>query len=345
MNPLHQMRRAAALVMGFVLLLSSCSFAQERLGPIREFLKDKRAANEQPQSPPANTQDATARIDKPGDYRFAIEHGGISRTYLIHVPPSYNAARPTPLLFSFHGGGAFMDYQASDENYGQISKSNKEGFIVVFPNGYSRQASGRFATWNAGSCCAAARDENIDDVGFVRQMVSNVSGQLNIDMGRIFATGMSNGGMFAYRLACEMSDTFKAVASVAGPDGMDKCNPKNPVSTLHIHARNDDHAQFEGGRGKGSRSRSTVTEFTSVPETVSRWVGRNQCKATPIRTLDKPGAFCEVYSECRGGVRVQLCVTETGKHSWPGASRTRGDEPASTAISANDVMWDFFMGR
>ena len=345
MNAFFVTARAAAVLTCSLLGLATSGFAQERQGPLRELLKERFLKKQQDLPAPVTDSDTKARISGPGDYSFSFEYGGLSRMYRIHVPPSYRAANPTPLLVSFHGGGASMEYQATDKNYGQISKSDREGFVVVFPNGYSKLRSGKFATWNAGTCCGGARDGKIDDVGFVRQVIENVSAQLDIDRNKIFATGMSNGGMFTYRLACEMSDVFKAIASVAGPDGTTNCTPKKPVSVLHIHARDDDHAQFEGGSGKKSMPGSVVTQFTSVPQTISNWVKRNECNAAPKRVLDKPGAYCDVYAQCNGNVEVELCVTATGGHSWPGAEKSRGDEPPSTAISANDVMWEFFKSR
>lgn len=306
-------------------------------------LRERIIQRQQKQPPPQATAGVGQKITKPGDYTFTIEHDGLQRSYMIHVPARYDPQQPAPLLVSLHGGGAFMAYQASDENYGQISKSDREGFIVAFPNGFSNLSSGKFATWNAGNCCGAARDENVDDVGFIRQMIQNLSGQLNIDRQRIFATGMSNGGLVAHRLACEMADTFRAIAPVADTDNTKSCNPSRPVSVLHIHAKNDDNMPFAGGLGKKSRA-AQVTEFTSVPESMSRWVKRNACNPTPKRVLERPGAYCDRYAPCSGDSRVQLCVTDAGAHSWPGARKTRG-EPASQAISANDVMWDFFMGR
>jgi len=337
--------RAATVLNCCLLCMAEPGFAQEPQGPFRKILKERFLKKQQDLPAPATDSDINARISKPGDYNFSFEYGGVSRMYRIHVPPSYRVTNPTPLLVSFHGGGASMEYQATDKNYGQISKSDKEGFVLVFPNGYSKFRSGKFATWNAGTCCGPARDEKVDDVGFVKQVIENVSGQLNIDRNRIFATGMSNGGMFAYRLACEMSDTLKAIASVAGPDGTMSCTPKKPVSILHIHARNDDHAQFEGGSGKKSMPGSLVTQFTSVSQTISNWVKRNECNTAPKRVLDKPGAYCDEYAQCKGNVEVELCVTASGGHSWPGAEKSRGDEPPSTAISANDVMWEFFKSR
>jgi polyhydroxybutyrate depolymerase len=279
---------------------------------------------------------------KSSDNIYEISQGGITRKYMVHVPPSYKADKPTPLVVAFHGGGGHMEHMAKDEAYGLISKSNKEGFIVAFPNGYSKFGSGKFATWYAGNCCGDARDKKIDDVGFIRKMVGQIEGKFNIDTQKIYATGMSNGGMISYVAACELSDVFKAIAAVAGTDNTVSCSHKSPVSVLHIHAQNDTHVLFNGGAGEGSfNDVSKVTDFTSVQSTIERWVGYNQCQAKPKRVLTVNGAYCDLYDECAGGSQVKLCVTDTGGHSWPGGHKNRG-EPTSQAISANDVMWDFF---
>jgi len=286
--------------------------------------------------------DVQKPMTQSGDYAFSINVQGISRKYLVHVPTGYNPAQPTPMVLAFHGGGGDMNYMARDEYYGLISKSNKEGFIVVFPNGYSKFEKGIFATWNAGNCCGDARDKKIDDVSFVRMIISHLERQMNVDKGRIFATGMSNGGMISYVMACEMSDVFKAIAPVAGTDNTITCSHQHPISVLHIHAQNDDHVLFKGGAGEGAfKDPSKVTDFTSVPETIHRWVTYNKCNATPNRVLTVNGAYCDLYTGCADGTEVKLCVTETGAHSWPGGYKPRGEEP-SQAISANDMMWDFF---
>jgi polyhydroxybutyrate depolymerase len=291
----------------------------------------------------ANTPE---KIEKPGTYSFEITQGSQTRRYMIHVPKGYKPEQAAPLVLLMHGGGGSMKIQARDSVYGLISKSNEAGFVAVFPNGYSRFASGKLATWNAGRCCGLSRDRKVDDVGFIRDVLQQVSQQLHIDKGRIFAAGMSNGAMMAYRLACELPETFRAIAAVAGTDNTLDCNPASPVSILHIHARDDDHVLFTGGAGQTFRDKASVTEFTSVPETVEKWVKLNGCESKAQRFLEKSGAFCERYAGCRGETSVQLCVTESGGHSWPGGRKPRmliSDRP-SKALSANDVMWDFFQG-
>ena len=101
---------------------------------------------------------------------------------------------------------------------------------------------------------------------------------------------------------------------------------------------------FNGGAGPGAfRDESKVMSFVSVPETVSRWVQRDRCALPPRRTLDQRGATCETYSGCAAGTSVQLCVTDTGGHSWPGADKVRRGKPAaSRALDANDQIWRFF---
>lgn len=326
-----------------VVLLSSVSAAQD--GPIRQGQTEHAMPGEQPKPAPNANMDAVTKITQPGDYPFSIQHDGLTRMYLVHVPPRYNPATPTPLLFALHGRGRDMGYMANDTEYGLITKSDHEGFVVVFPNGFSKLKSGKLASWNAGNCCADTPDQNIDDVGFIRRVAANVTHQMNIDRHRIYATGMSNGGMMVYRLACEMSDVFSAVASVAGTDNTRSCHPKYPVSVLHIHASNDTRVPFTGGTGPYTSDKSKFKSFTSVADTIAKWVQIDGCTTPSRRILEKNGAYCDVYSPCQGNTQVELCVTETGDHSWPGGVKPSGEKQPSQAISADDIMWDFFSRR
>ncbi|WP_029147868.1 PHB depolymerase family esterase [Methylophilus sp. 5] len=267
-----------------------------------------------------------------GDYEFAVTVNGDQRPYLVHVPKQAQAGQALPMVLVLHGGLGNRQVQATERFYHQVSAAEQYGYIVVFPNGYSRLPGGKFATWNAGSCCGPAVKKQSDDVAVIRRTIQDMQQRANVDANRIFVDGMSNGGMMAYRLACELSDTVSAIAAVAGTDNTQRCQPTKPVAILHIHAQDDDHVPFSGGKGQQSM---VDVSFVSVPATIQKWVQLNQASAQAERTLDVVGAYCEVH---RGGLApVQLCVTETGGHSWPG-----GGSAGSEAIVANEMIWQFF---
>ena len=256
----------------------------------------------------AGPRAACGRSGKPGDYIFTLRHNGLERRYRVHVPANYDATRPAAVLVALHGGGN-MEYQANDVRYGLISKSDSAGFIAVFPNGTRRMKRGMFATWNAGNCCAHARDASVDDVGFVRKVVEDVSRQWDVDRGRIYATGMSNGGLMAYRLACEASDLFTAIAAVRSP--IRGTCPRSPIL-------------------RRCRRRSRSGQVSRVARR-----SRSECSTCPARI-----AICTRRVAATPG--CSCATSESGGHSWPGGTKPRASEPPSTAISAGDVMWAFF---
>ena len=313
--------------------IGGTAFAQraERLQQIIERARELRGS--QPAEPNATP------IQAPGDYRFSFVHDGLTREYLVHVPKSYRPGHPTPMLIALHGGGGDADFQADDSKYKLISKSEQAGFIAVFPNGYSRFPSGVLATWNAGTCCGAAQKNNVDDVGFIREVIHRVERQANIDPQRVFATGMSNGAMMSWRLACEAPEV-RGIAPVEGTDNTTgQCVPSHPVPVIEFHAANDPNVPFNGGIGVGP----SHTSFKSVPDTQGKWVLIDRASVAKVeRVLTVPGAHCDVHPAGRGGAPVELCVTDTGGHSWPGGGTQQGRKRPSMAISANDLMWNFF---
>lgn len=333
------MLRRLLFTLAFATALPTVVHAQEAPTPsLRERIL---ARIQERRGAPANEAQETAAWQQPGTHRFTLPFGGQERGYLVHVPPQYRPGTPMPVVLALHGGGGSMEIQAS-AHYALVDKADAAGFLAVFPNGYSRFPGGKLATWNAGHCCGAARDTDSDDVGFVRAVLAQLEQRWSVDPRRVFATGMSNGAMMAYRLACDMPERIAAIAAVAGTDNTIQCPSGRAVAVLHIHAQDDTHVLFNGGAGPDAfRDPQAVTEFTSVPDTLRRWAARNQCSAAPERTLEVPGAHCDSYPSCIAP--VQLCVTDTGGHSWPGGSKVRsvGTTP-SQALRATDMAWDFF---
>lgn len=317
------------------LTLGLVSIAQA--GPLLDRLRERRQA---PSASQAEAEQAAAPT-APGTHRLSLRWQGETRHWMLHVPPGFQASRPTAVVYFFHGGGGNMAHGADDKLYGQISASDRLGHLVVFPNGHGRLKSGKLATWNAGNCCGAARDDQVDDVGFVRAIHAELLKRFSIDPKKVFAAGMSNGAMMSYRLACDAADLFTAITAVAGTDNTRVCQPSRPVSVLHIHARDDERVLFNGGAGKAS---DQVTDFTSVADSVARWVGHDACQTQPRTVMSQPGASCVEHDACQGGSRVRLCVTDTGGHAWPGGQKARGGR-GSDALSATDEMTRFFFGQ
>ena len=307
--------------------------AAQRGGQLRQVMEHARQIRAQQPADPNITP-----IRAPGDYRFSFVHGGITREYRVHVPASYRPGRPTAMLIALHGGGGDAAFQANDSKYGLISKSEQGGFIAVFPNGYSRWPSGVLATWNAGKCCGPAQKNNVDDVGFIREVIHRMERQASIDARRIFATGMSNGAMMSWRLACEAPE-IRAIAPVAGSDNTPACKPSRPVPIIEFHAFDDDHVPFNGGKGDLSVAQ---VDFVSVPSAQAKWVQIDRAQPKPSRVLTVAGAHCDLHRAGEGGAPVEQCVTDTGGHSWPGGGTQQGRKQPSMAISANDLMWNFF---
>ncbi len=270
-------------------------------------------------------------IRGPGDYRFSLVWHRIGRTYFVHVPNGYRGG-PMPMLIALHGEDGEGEFDQDSE---LVRKSNKAGFIVVSPDGYpliagAESSGGVRATWNAGRCCGPAQNHNADDVGFIREVISRVERQTKIDPQRIFATGYSNGAMMAWRLACE-SPEIRAIAPVAGTDNTTTCHPSHPVAVIEFHAMDDHDIPFAGGKGRQSIGR---IEFTSVPASQAKWVDIDHADSAATRVLAVRGAHCDVHHAKAGGAPVELCVTDKGRHNWPGATN---------AIDADDLMRNFFL--
>lgn len=336
-NSFATLPRLAALLAGITLVTAV------HAGPLLDKLRERRQAQAQAASQAsgtAPTADSPAPA-APGTHRLTLSWQGETRQWMLHIPPGFQTSRPAAVVYFFHGGGGNMEHGADDKLYAQISASDRLGHLVVFPNGHGRLKSGKLATWNAGNCCGAARDDQVDDVGFVRAIHAELLKRFAIDPKKVFAAGMSNGAMMSYRLACDASDLFTAITAVAGTDNTRSCQPSRPVSVLHIHAKDDERVLFNGGAGMRSDS---VTDFTSVSDSLARWVGHDSCQATPRKVLDVPGAQCVEHGGCQGGARVKLCVTDTGGHSWPGGQKARGGR-GSAALSATDEMTRFFFGQ
>lgn len=279
----------------------------------------------------------------PGDHHRTVEVGQLKRKYHVHIPPSYDGSKPMPVVLAFHGGGSNAGQMVLFS--GLSEKADAAGFIVVYPSG-----SGRFervATWNGGNCCGYAMNNKIDDVAFVRALLDDLTQVMNVDAKRVYATGISNGGILSYLLASELSDRIAAIAPVGGPMGTADCKPTRPVSVIHFHGTDDNFAPYNGGHGKRSVS---GTQFYSVDHSIKAWVQANGCPDTPRveklpdKASDGMTVTRKTYGPGKDGAEVVLITIHGGGHTWPGReSRARFLGPSTKDISANDLMWEFFL--
>jgi len=304
-----------------------------------------------PRRPATRAQAVPAPLH-PGDHRLALAFGGRKRTFLVHVPPRAEAGRALPVVVDFHGGGSNA---AQQRRYsGMDSTADRHGFIVVYPDGTGIiPGQRRLLTFNAGGCCPPATRNGVDDVGFTGAIVSELEQRARVDPLRLYATGISNGGMMAHRMAVD-SPRVAAVASVAGQLNVTTFAPARPVSVMEFHSVDDGRALYDGGLGPRFPGTRIRNRFPPVQTGIDRWVAHNGCPATPVvgPTLSgAPGTIDEgqtvtriTYGPGRDGAEVVLYRFTGSGHVWPGSTMAvpRLLGRATTLLDANEVMWEFF---
>lgn len=254
-----------------------------------------------------------------------IEHDGRARTFDLFVPSARDGDGAIPLVINMHGWGSSKEQQASFS--GMSEDAEERGYAVAYPQGFE-------SSWNGGACCGGAKAEDVDDVGFVVAIIEHLEDQACIDRDRVYATGFSNGGYMAYRIACEVPGMFAAVAPVAAVLGIapEDCNPDEPMSVIHFHGTADFNVAYDGRPWLGA---------PGVREVMEDWAARNGCDPDPVVTSQVDDVTCETWPSCDGDAEVTLCTIDGAGHCWPGnPDCTYGD--STTTISANQRMFDAF---
>jgi polyhydroxybutyrate depolymerase len=305
-------RRVAAAL----LVLTGCSVTSSASVTTTTFPAVVTTMTTTTAAPPARPRAPT------GDSVETMTHDGIERRYLLHVPTDLPVDRMVPLVLVLHGAGG--DPEDIEAGSGWNAVADERGMVVAYPEGDG-------GDWNAGACCGSAVRENHDDVGFLEELVDHLDGFAQIDPARVVLVGHSNGGMMAYRLACDPDSKVFGVASVAGTN-MAGCPPAHPLSFLEIHGTADRVVPFEGGSTTESEA-AGLPPLTPVELSVTWMVQALGCETTPDEvTVSK--TTTQTWSQCRDRVRAGF-VTLTGSgHSWP----------AGRSFDATSAIADFFFG-
>ena len=270
----------------------------------------------------------------------SLYHNEIWRNYLVHLPANYdqNANIKYPLVLVLHGGFGNAYNIEEQSQFSSKSDTAKVPFIVVYPEGVKSPLN--ISTWNAGGCCGYAASSNVDDVGFISALLDTIEQKYLIDVNRIYASGMSNGGMMTYRLAAELNYRFAAVAPVASVMvNENKFEPNNAIPIIHFHSFLDNNVPIDGGLGDGFANYT----YPPLDSILNIWANLNSCSIFDTVFNDNEKYLHETWTNCRDKNNIVLYVTYDGGHSWPGGTVPRiGGDQVSKQINATDLIWDFF---
>ncbi|HEX2921227.1 MAG TPA: PHB depolymerase family esterase [Bacteroidales bacterium] len=284
--------------------------------------------------------------------KLKLDHGGIRRTCKLYIPDLYDESKAVSLVIVLHGRGGNGDSMILITKKGFNRLANKDMFIVAYPDAVE-------LNWNDGRKDEQSHDrahrENIDDVGFISALIDEMMKIYKIDSARIYVTGISNGAIMCYRLACELSHLVAAIAPVDGNIPVmlyPECSPSMPVSVLAINNTDDPLVPFSGGDIHDKFNSLNLGKVLSVDESIAFWIRRNGCSTIPVaieikkrHPEDKTRVNVRRYINEHNGAEVVLYTIDGGGHTWPGGLQYL---PVSIIgktcrdFDANEVIWSFF---
>ena len=278
----------------------------------------------------------------PRDIRESITVDGRERTYNLHVPPSYNGSKPVPLVLALHG---HLGTGEGQERLGHMDQTSDEhGFIIAYPDGLDR-------SWADGRGASPSDKNGVNDVKFLSGLIVRLERQYKIDPGRVYATGMSNGGFMSGRLACDLSDRIVAVGIVAASLSTSTaaaCHPAKPVSVLIMQGTKDPLVPYDGGALGKNGDRGEVLSHDAA---VRKFGAVNHCsdnasrKHIPDTANDGTSVDLFIYSGCSAGTEVHGYTINDGGHAWPGGVQYLPQMvigKTSHNLNASETIWEFF---
>lgn len=383
------MQRSVALLLAVALVACGDSRPTDA-GPVKGATPDAAASGSTGGSPPdapdaatgsgapldgavgsADSSTVTPKADAGGGAMTADlvrdVPGFANRPYILHAPGGLIPTTPAPVVIVFHGGGGNADgvvrmtcplgTTGSPQCINRLA--DREGFLLVIPNGTGTLIAPNTRTWNAGGgtgnwqCVSgAACMRDVDDVAYFDALMADLATVATIDEHRVFLTGMSNGAAMSHRLACERADKVAAIAPVAGGNQLTTdapCEPTRPVSVLAMHGTDDPCWVYTGG--PGACLQTDNKDKIDIPRTMQEWAARNGCGDTPdvsdlpAFSADPTHVFFDDYPDCDDGAAVRLVRIERGGHTWPGGFQYASEATigfTTPYVLAQATMWEFF---
>lgn len=271
--------------------------------------------------------------------KYHIKVGSSDRVYYLHLPPNAASGQALPLVLAFHEGGGQASGMAETTHLNSVS--DQHGFAVAYPEGIDRH-------WNDTLVNTSA-----DDVGFVSALIDQLIKDKHVDGSRVYATGISNGGFFSIRLACELTGKIAAVAVVSAtlPEAfIHSCRPSRPISMLFMDGTQDKFVPINGGYVAGDRVRvlslDATAQFWVAQDHISAKGQQQQVPNTDRR--DHTQAEFTTYRDSKTNVEVVVYKIVGGGHTWPGGSQYlprwligRVDRD----FDASQIIWQFFQSH
>jgi polyhydroxybutyrate depolymerase len=249
---------------------------------------------------------------------------GIERTYILHIPAGIPTDSPTPLVLVFHGLGFTGEFARQITGFDEVADSR--GLLVAYPEGLGPNKQSQ--SFDGGICCGGAAQDGVDEPAFVRAILADLGTLATLDPKRIYAAGWDNGSFLVERFACEMSETFAAVAGMSGAFPYEPCDPAEPVSVLYLHGMKDAFMPYAGGAIVFG---TTDTRYPPVEDVLRGRALRNGC-APDSSTAQEGNLTRIVWSDCPVGIGVELVQLAGIGHTWP----------SPYAVPAARMIWDFF---
>lgn len=259
-----------------------------------------------------------------------MQHDGLSREYLLHIPPTYSGNK-VPLIINLHGYTSNNQQQMLYTNFNAVSDT--AGFIICYPNG-TIETTSQQRFWNIGIAGATVNDED-----FLIKLIDTIAAQYQIDQSSVYFCGMSNGGFMSYAMACAYPNRIAAIASVTGSMTTQQdagCSSTFTMPVMQIHGVLDPTVPYYGN-----------ATMKPIEPLVKRWVLQNGCDTTPIitnvlntNTTDGCTAIRYDYKNGNNNSAVAFYKIDSGQHTWPNGIITIGT--TNRDFDASVEIWRFF---